>query len=214
MNLKHKVEDLIGKRFGLLVVKSQAPSRKNKRFLVCQCDCGEIKEIALSAVVGRLVKSCGCRNRDPAIKAHNIKHGGYRTPTHNSWSTMKDRVLNPNHKSFADYGGRGITIDPVWMDFSEFLKDMGERPHGTQLDRIDNNLGYNKDNCRWSTPKENSNNRRNSVFLEYDGKNMTLSEWSTVLNIPAARLQYRLKAGWSVEEAFTRDKIIGRKPND
>lgn len=82
------------------------------------------------------------------------------TPTYNSWRSMKSRCLNPNDPAYPRYGGRGISIEPRWLDFREFLKDMGERPTGTQLDREKNDVGYEPGNCRWVTPKVNVRNRR------------------------------------------------------
>jgi hypothetical protein len=91
----------------------------------------------------------------------NKKHGFYGTPTYVSWVKMKDRCLNPRHKYFYLYGGRGITIDPKWMDFIGFLEDMGPMPMtGYSIDRIDNDLGYSKSNCRWIPRNEQQKNRR------------------------------------------------------
>lgn len=93
---------------------------------------------------------------------HGHCSGGYlnRTPTYNSWRAMRQRVLNPKHEMFSHYGGRGITIDPRWDSFQEFLKDMGERPTGKTLDRIDVNGNYCKENCKWSTKKQQQRNKR------------------------------------------------------
>lgn len=84
-----------------------------------------------------------------------------RTATYLSWVAMKQRCLNPHHESYKDYGGRGIEIDSRWMNFDEFIFDMGKRPHGKTLDRIDVNGNYCKENCRWATAKMQSRNRRN-----------------------------------------------------
>lgn len=89
------------------------------------------------------------------------KHGYYGTPTYVSWQKMKDRCLNKNHKYFYLYGGRGIKIDPNWMGFEGFLKDMGQMPkEGYSLDRIDNDLGYFLENCRWIPKNDQQKNRR------------------------------------------------------
>lgn len=94
--------------------------------------------------------------------SHGHTRGYRNSPTYVSWCMMKQRCSNPNYNRYNDYGGRGITFEPDWCEFETFLADMGERPEGTSLDRIDNNGNYTKDNCRWATPKQQVRNRRNS----------------------------------------------------
>lgn len=120
--------------------------------------------------------------------------------THQTWSSMISRCQNKNDPSYANYGGRGITVCGAWESFENFLGDMGERPEGKQLDRVDNNLGYFKENCRWVTAEENSNNRRTNRFIEYKGTRQTLIQWARALGITPYTLTNKLKLGMSMEQ--------------
>ena len=119
------------------------------------------------------------------IKKHGlITHGLTNTPTYTSYHAMKTRCLNPNHTSYEDYGGRGIAVDPRWLGkegFLKFLEDMGERPEGLTLERKNTNLGYGPDNCKWATPKQQANNRRNTKTQEQ--KRARLRVWMRVYRI-------------------------------
>lgn len=101
------------------------------------------------------------------------------------------------------YGGRGITVDPRWERFENFLADMGERPEGYTLDRIDNDGPYSPENCRWATYVAQSNNRSNNRWLTYDGRTQTVSEWAREVGVSRQRIDQRLRAGWSATETLT-----------
>lgn len=117
---------------------------------------------------------------------------------------MKDRCNNPNCNRYQIYGGRGIKYDPKWESFTEFWKDMGESYNEElTLERVDNNGGYNKDNCRWATVKEQSNNRRNNRFIEIDGVTKTLSQWSDDAGIRYGTLVQRINVyKWPIKKAL------------
>lgn len=125
-----------------------------------------------------------------------------RTATTGSWQAMKIRCNNPNVDGYYRYGGRGITYDPKWETYEGFFEDMGERPEGTTLDRIDNNGNYNKNNCRWATPYEQMNNIRTNRHLTYKGKTMTLSQWAREYNMYPRTFAQRLNIGWDLEKAL------------
>lgn len=152
--------DLTGEVFGRLIVLSYVDRvNRNKRWL-CQCSCERLVIVYGSNLKCGTTKSCGCLRRELAIKRATI-HGGYRTPTYSSWHSMKNRCYNKKSLDYPHYGGRGIRICRRWFfHFKNFLEDMGERPTGTSIDRIDVNGHYTPDNCKWSTPSEQNSNKR------------------------------------------------------
>lgn len=137
-------------------------------------------------------------------KGYAKKHGYWGTRTYTSWYSMKQRCDCPNRPKYEHYGGRGISYDPKWSEFENFLKDMGERPFGMSLDRIDIDGNYNRENCRWSTQYEQNINRRDTSMLTYNGITKPRIEWAKEFNINHETLRKRLRVGLSVEEALTR----------
>lgn len=123
--------------------------------------------------------------------------------TYKCWWELKARCTDPSHPAYADYGGRGITHCNRWDRFENFLADMGVCPVGLTLDRIDNNAGYSRENCRWVTMKEQARNRRSNHLLEHKGEVLCISEWAERLGIKKSTIKMRLEAGWSTEKALT-----------
>lgn len=204
--------DLAGKRFGRLIVLKETFNRSSNGCVVwlCQCDCGNKKEIASGKLLRKIenipTRSCGC------IRIENIKklgllqtHGMHKTRQYRIWAHIKDRCTNPNYSQFKDYGGRGISYDPRWEFFEGFWEDMKEGySDKLSIDRKDNNGNYCKDNCKWSTRFEQMGNIRNNRIITFNGKTQIVSEWSRELNIPTNVLSYRLGKGeWSIEKALT-----------
>lgn len=111
--------------------------------------------------------------------------------------------MNPKSASYPNYGGRGIKVCERWMDFDNFLADMGERPEGLEIDRKDNDGNYEPGNCRWATIKQQCNNTRYNHKITYNGKTLNLVEWASVLGMKKGTLGNRLKRGWSIERALT-----------
>lgn len=122
--------------------------------------------------------------------------------TKSTWRNMKSRCRNPNATGYELYGGRGIAYAPHWHTFTGFLQDMGVRPEGRSLDRIDPDGNYTKENCRWATPVEQGADKSDSHMVTYQGRTQNVTAWARELGIKPNTLEYRLLRGWSVEEAF------------
>lgn len=122
-----------------------------------------------------------------------------------SWKAMKKRCLDRNHRSFADYGGRGITICARWIsNFAAFLSDMGARPSRRHtLERRDTNGNYEPGNCRWATKTEQQRNMRNNVRLTFQGLSLCISEWVEKTGIAYQTIRGRLRRGWSIAKTLT-----------
>ncbi len=130
-------------------------------------------------------------------------HGMARTPEYVSWRSMMTRCFNENHKSFHRYGGRGITVCEEWQTFQNFYADMYPRPEGHSLERINSDLGYYPENCKWSSRLEQSNNLSSNVNLTFNGKTQSVSMWARELDIPVRTLHNRIANGWTTDKALT-----------
>lgn len=137
---------------------------------------------------------------------HGLSIGGDISPEYRAWRAARSRCSPNNKRHRKDYFERGITFDPAWNNVLVFLKDMGPRPANcTSIDRINNDLGYTKGNCRWATPKQQARNRRSTRFLTLNGITLSLPEWSEKIGIAADTIAHRMDShGWSIEEALTR----------
>lgn len=186
------------------------------RSAVFLCECGNRKVIEVSQVSAGNTMSCGCLNAESRVATHT-KHGhskvGNRSSEYQTWYSMKQRCENKNNTAWDNYGGRGITVCEEWQDFSAFLDDMGTKPFGYSIERIDNNSGYSKDNCRWASRKEQQRNRRENIMFEFNGKTQCLTEWSEELGISPATVFSRLHRGWSVEKSLTHPIRKSKKAN-
>ena len=130
--------------------------------------------------------------------------GGRVSRERAAWESMLDRCTNPRNRNWNGYGGRGITVCERWLVFASFFEDMGPRPSPQHsLDRIDNDGHYAPGNCRWASPKQQANNRRDTQWLEHNGKRMPITQWAEALGFKEYKtLVRRLDKGWSVERAL------------
>lgn len=148
-----RIIDMTGKSCGkLTVLRRDGNSAKGQAKWLCQCECGNTSSVEGVKLRNGNTRSCGCAMR--------IRHGMNGTPTYNSWVAMKSRCKGGTEISDTYYASRGISVCKRWQNFKNFFADMGERPEGTTLDRIDNDKGYFQGNCRWATRKEQVRNRR------------------------------------------------------
>lgn len=158
-----KLKDLTGQKFGRLTVLGRAANKGRRTMWECLCDCGNVKNIVADSLQCGKSRSCGCLKRDISENPA-IKHGYAGSAIYVAWVSMKQRCFNSNHPGYKDYGGRGVTVCDRWADdgFINFLKDMGNRPDGLTLDRIDNDGNYEPSNCRWATQEQQNINKRPS----------------------------------------------------
>lgn len=150
----------IGQRFGKLVIVRRVESKwKNSIRWECLCDCGRIIWRYSGSLYSGVTTHCGCNHKN---KINSTKHGQriLLSRTYNSWRNLRSRCNYPKDKAYRWYGAKGISYDPRWDDYLIFVSDMGERPEGRTLDRIDSDGDYCKENCKWSTPKEQAANRK------------------------------------------------------
>lgn len=193
-----KFHDLTGQRFGKLVVVERSEKRNNQRLRLwlCRCDCGEQTFVAPQSLTRGNTKSCGCGK----VGGHG--HGLYKTPEYRVWAAMIQRCTNENSAMWPDYGGRGIRVCERWRRFENFYEDMGERPTSKMtIERVDNDRGYEPDNCRWATRTTQNRNTRRSNMIEFQGETRPLTEWAEVLELSYDMLRGRLRRGWTFEQA-------------
>jgi hypothetical protein len=211
-------KDLKNKRFGKLLVLEYVGIRKvgklklhTSGFWKCKCDCGKIVIVSTSRFC--TAKSCGCLNKERLKNGLRYKHGLTETRFYKIWSGIKTRCLNKNEANYKRYGEKGIKICDRWLKFENFRDDMYEAylkhvkefgEKNTSIDRIDNDGNYELSNCKWSTRKEQNNNKRNNRLIKYKDKILNLAQWARELKINEGTLHHRIcNNNWNIEKAFT-----------
>ena len=138
-----------------------------------------------------------------STKFNKPTHGKSRSRTYRSWAMMLQRCTNPNYTDFPKYGGAGITVSKEWSEsFEAFLSDLGERPIGKSLDRINGSLGYFKGNCRWATSREQNQNLKSNQLITFRGETKCIAEWVRAIGLPCSTIKNRLNRGWTAEETL------------
>ena len=186
--------------FGKLTVVEILP----RYYRLCRCECGTIKKVRKDHLIDGGVFSCGCLMAAGNGRTHgHASNKRNPTPTYYSWRAMRTRCYTVGAYNYFRYGGRGIKVCGRWKRFENFLSDMGERPNGKWLGRIDNDRDYCPANCRWETPRQQCNNKRNTIWVTFNGETLSLSDWSRRLNVNPITMQGRWKKGWRGEKLFS-----------
>lgn len=191
-----------GTIFGRLTVLGPDGKNKYKATLWrCQCSCGQQTTVPQARLTSGTTKSCGCYRKE-----FRRTHGASATRDYASWRGMLDRCENVNHPAYARYGGRGITVCRRWHKYANFSADMGPRPKGMTIDRIDNKKGYTPVNVRWATRSEQMQNVRHNLNIRHHGQVLSLGAWARKTGIAAKTISGRWHAGHRGARLFARPK--------
>lgn len=182
----------------LTVLEEHGRSNDGKVLWKCRCDCGNITITTGRAIFYGRTRSCGCLMREMAAQKHKT-HGMSKSPEYKTWTGMINRCENPSQKCFKHYGGRGIKIHASWRrSFENFLRDVGPKPSPKhELERADNNKGYEPGNVVWATRHEQLRNNRRNRLVTIDGITKPITDWANEFEIKLSTVYSRLLKGWS-----------------
>lgn len=202
--MKTDIRKYIGQKYGMLTIVglSDNNAHPHANHWTFKCDCGKEFDEVPNRVLSGHKKSCGCHKGKGALT-----HGCNGDPFYPTWWGMMRRCYHKSNHNYERYGGRGITVCDEWHDPSVFIVwARSTFPAGHEdftLDRINNDMEYSPENCRWVSAKTQANNRRSNVLETINGKTKTLSEWCTQYNIKPETVRARQKAGMDFETALT-----------
>lgn len=195
-----------GTKFGRLVILERRGLK-----VLCRCDCGNEKEVVARSLKYGTVRSCGCFHREQ-LAARNTTHGMTSSRTYNIWSGVVTRCTNPNRREYKWYGGAGISLDPRWLKFENFLADMGEAPTDKSIDRKDPRGDYCKTNCYWATDTEQSLTRTDNHLITIQGQTKPLTMWAREAGIKVGTLKSRVRLGWVSERLLKSPRAASASP--
>lgn len=215
--------DLTGQKFGKLTVISEAPKRGKHCHWNCVCECGNKRVVRTNNLRMGTSKSCGCVNprnfnTDRVLDPRTGKM--VRPDGYHSWKAIQSRCYTKSNLSYADYGGRGITVCDRWRGpggLANFLSDMGTKPTPLHsVERVNPNGNYCPENCVWADKTEQSNNRRGLNWITHNGRTMTITQWNRELGLAEGGIEFRLRRGWSIHEAISTPRRGGLRssPNE
>jgi len=195
--MAREIRDETGNVFGRLTVLEPLPKVHGQdQKWKCRCACGNESIVRGPSLRNGKTTSCGCFHLE-RLRDQATSHGLSRHALYSVWNNMMARCYSPKYVKFQNYGGRGITVCERWHSIANFVEDMGERPPGTTLDRIDNDGNYRPDNCRWADRVTQNNNRRGNLKIVVGDKLMSTREIVTQYGIPYYVLTDRLRDGWT-----------------
>lgn len=197
--------DLTGHVYGRLTVLHIAPKNGSATMWMCRCECGTEKAVAAGSMRNGVTRSCGCLHKESSAANGRLStvHGMKNTPTYASWRAMRKRCGNKNDQAYDRYGGAGISVCESWQkSFAAFLADMGERPEGTSIDRINSLGNYEPNNCRWADRKTQNRNKKDTLKVFFLGRFWPTAELAERTGMKRDALNSKLKKGVQIECAI------------
>jgi len=197
-------KDISGLRFGRLTAVKFSHMQGSQSVWLCHCDCGTSHSVQRGNLGSGHVTSCGCAQKE-LTSLRKTTHGESKTPEYQAWIRMRQRCLDPDIDNYANYGGRGISVSPDWVnDFPRFLTDVGPKPTPKHsLDRIDVNGNYEPGNVRWATAREQQWNQRHTRMVERNGELVPAAKLAYEAGVHVNTLMRRIERGWDLDRALS-----------